>query len=258
MKSRSWMILPVECAAKMGFFSKTVWDNALPPTKKAWRYEQWRTLHHSELFTHSSRFTGAYRLVILTEKGRSLAAQMGLSPVDPPIGDFIAHDELVMEYAVRIQKDKLIESWTSEQEMKRDGFKYSRDYQEGNQKIKYPDLVIKLNVPGDPTFIAVEFERSRKDNRRYDEFTNKYKRRPNIDSVIILCKTQGIIDSIKRAQVRTSYPQKIRPMVFGLIDEVMKSPGQGKLEFDERPLTLEKTVQTLREKRNSYSGRKAS
>jgi hypothetical protein len=251
MRLRAWMEIPIRSAAKMGFFSKDVWDKILPPTKKPWRYEQWRTLIGSGLFKNSPRYTGEYRLIVLTEKGRSIASDLALNPVDPPGGEFVSHDELILEYVLRLHESGLIESWSSEAEIKRDDYKYSKDADGKKQKLKYPDLVVRLNVPGTPVYVAVEFEKTRKNSSRYNDFVNKYRGRQNIDSVVILCKNQGIVAAIRRAQVRTSYPQKIRPMVFGIIDDVMKSPGQGKLDLDGKTLTIENTVKSLREKRKS-------
>jgi hypothetical protein len=257
MKIPKWANLPIQCAAKMGFFSRTVWDKALVREETSWHFKQWQFLTRSGLFSRSNRFVQSRRHAILTQKGRAVAKGLGYQPVNPPTGDSFEHDELVMEFAIKLQHNSLIETWITEQELKRDMYKHTPDSEERKRR-KFPDLIIRLKVPGEPAYLAVEFERTRKASQRYNEFVNRYKRRPNIDSVVVLAQNQGIINAIKMAQLRNSYPQNIRPMVFGLIAEVIQSPARGKLDFNEKVITLEQTIHKLTEQRNLLAGQKAS
>jgi len=257
MIQRSWMKLPITGASKLGFVSKNAWDS-VAMAKPSWSNERWRILQESGLFSRSLRYLRMDHILVLTEIGKRIARQMNLDPVEPPNADFVYHDELVMEYVLKLESQGLIQSWVSEIELKRKYYKRSRESRGEQKKPKYPDLIVRLKVPGDPVYFAVEIEHSWKNSYRYNEFTNMYKRQAQIDSILVVCKTQKIIDAIRRAQVRTLYPQNVRPMTFGLIDEVVKSPGSGKMFLNDKPLSLESIVKSLREKRENTVGQKAS
>ena len=253
-----WMLPPIRCAAKMGFLSRTLWNNVMAKGLPSWRNEQWSLLKSRGLFASSSRYDHGDRTLVLTDKGRRAAEELNINSVISPIGDFISHDETAAEFALRLESDGLISSWWSESEIKRDNFKYTGASHTMSRKSKFPDLVIRLAIPGEANLMAVEIEKTRKSNERYNEFVNKYKGLPDIDTVIVLAESKRIIDAIKKAQIRTSFPQHLRPFVFGLINEVMKNPGQATLDFDGKSVSLESAVQSLRTKRNSEIARKTS
>lgn len=257
MIQRSWMKLPITCASKLGFVSKSAWDS-VARAKPSWSNERWRILQTSGLFGRSLRYLRMDHVLVLTETGKRVARQMNLDPVEPPNADFLYHDGLVMEYVLKLESQDLIQSWVSEIELKRKYFKHSRESRGEQKKPKYPDLIVRLKVPGNPVYFAVEIENSWKNSHRYNEFTNMYKRQAQIDSVLVICKTQKIIDAIRRAQVRTLYPQNVRPMTFGIIEEVIASPGIGKMFLNDKPIRLESIVKSLREKCENTVGQEAS
>lgn len=241
-----WMHQPITVAAKMGFLSRNVWQNLLCPGKPCWRNQKWRKLITRGLLATSTRYNHNSKMLVLTEKGRRIAEEMKLSPVFPPIADFISHDEAVLEIAIKLESEGLISSWRSEAELKRHNFAFRI-----STKQKCPDLLLELAVPGQKTILAVEVEQTRKSNERYREFLSRYKTYADVDTVIVLARSQVIIEAIKRVQNQTVYPQHLRPLVFGLLQECLEDPARRSLDFNGRPVSIQDVVMTLRRKRNA-------
>lgn len=252
-----WMFAPIRCAAKIGFLSRYLWNNVIAHGNLSWRNEQWRILKSLGLFTNNTRYGNEDRILVLTTEGRRISKKLGVEAVMSPFADFISHDEIAAEFALRLEAEGVISSWLTEAELKRDGLSHTPISHSTFGKSKLPDLILTLAIPGETNLMAVEIEKTQKESGRYNEFVNKYKGLADIDTVIILARTQRIVEAIRRAQIRMSFPQHLRPFVFGLIDDVMKSPARALLNFDGKSVSLDGAVQTLRAKRKSDAARKA-
>lgn len=235
----------------MGFLSRNVWNDLVASGSITWKNDKWRALLSRGYFATSQRYNNAQSILVLTYKGRRAAEALGLEPVSPPLSDHIPHDEMIIEYVLRLEAEGLISGWHSERESKQDSYKHTQGTQKKSGVSKFPDLIIRLAVPGQPTLIAVEIERTRKSSERYKEFVKKYLTLADIDSVIVLAQSQKIIDTIKRAVVGTSYPQHMRPFSYGFISEAIKSPSLAPLKCDQKVINLESVVATMLRSRNA-------
>lgn len=253
MKMLPWMIAPLRCASKMGFLSRNVWNNLIASGSATWKNDKWRALVSRGYFATSQRYNDAQNLLVLTCKGRRAAEALGLEPVSPPFSDYIPHDEMILEYALKLEAEGLISGWESEQEQRQKSYKPTQGTQKKSGVSKFPDLVMRLAVPGQPTLIAVELERTRKSSERYKEFVKKYLTLADIDSVIVLAQNRKIIDAIKRAVVVTTYPQHMRAFSYGLISEAMKSPALAPLKCDQKVINLESAVASILRNRNAVT-----
>ena len=236
----------IQVVANFGFISKSIFDNEI---LKASRFHHWRVWQKilSTGYFRSYRDAFLKDEVITFSKTAIMRLDKSIKPVRPIPVQNLSHDEHVMRFALHNENEKLIENIQTEAMLKSDSNeRFSVGHKD--RKIKYPDLLFSLAVPGKHIQVAFECERTRKTFQAYRAFLIAYAGIPGIDFVIVACQTKAIVTALKETMRLMNYPAKERPIAFCLIDEVTENPSDFGLDLNGSVTTLRSIVQNLRTK----------
>lgn len=181
-------------AQKFGFVSRSVvWDFISPKGRTA-RYKHWRQLQKSPLFSPYILGSGSPEYLILSKKGKSL---MGMDSVSEVPTIYLAHDEMVMRFYLHLlQRPSLDKVW-SEAELKKDRILSIKCLGDGVIS-KLPDLLFDVAVEQDSLRFALEIERTRKSQGRYQIMRRAYQRAINVDVILFGVADKGIERAIEK------------------------------------------------------------
>lgn len=167
-------------AQKFGFVSRSVvWDFISPKGRTA-RYKHWKQLQKSPLFSPYILGSGSPEYLILSQKGKSL---MGIDSVSEVPTIYLAHDEMVVRFYLHLLKELSLESAWSEAELKADRTLAIKSLGDGTIS-KLPDLLFDVAVEQDSLRFALEIERTRKSQARYQVMRRAYQRAVNVDVIL--------------------------------------------------------------------------
>lgn len=229
--------------AKFGFLSRHVFDIHLARGSRTLNWMLWQKL----LSTGYFRF---YRDAFLKDEMITFS-RLGISRlldstkiVKPIAVQNLSHDECVMGFALHNENENLIRDFSSEAMLKRDGNQRFSVGQKGD-RVKYPDLLFSLNVPGKNIKVALEVERTRKSFKSYRSFLISYAGVPNIDFVIVACQSKGIETAIRETMKLLNYPVKERPIAFCSLEEMNQGPSDFQLNLNGHTTSLRQIVKSL-------------
>lgn len=184
----------LKLAKKFGFVPRAVvWDFICPKGRTA-RYKHWRELQKSPLFSPYILGSGFPEYLILSQKGRSLVGMDALSEV-PTV--YLEHDEIVMRFFLLLQDMDFIEQSWSEGELRMDRVLAINSLGDG-VLAKLPDLLFDLKMEGTPVRYALEIERTRKSQGRYQTMRRAYQRADNVDVLLFGVVEEKIEELIQR------------------------------------------------------------
>lgn len=233
----------IQAVANFGFISRRIFDEELVVASRVHRWRVWQKILSTGYFK-SYRDAFLKDEVIAFSKTALMRLNKDINPVRPVPVQNLSHDELVMKFALHNENQRLIENIRTEAILKRDR---SQRFSIGNRnrKIKYPDLLFSLAVPGKNIQVAFECERTRKSYQAYKEFLIAYAGLPGIDFVIVACESKSIISAIKETMRLMNYPSTERPIAFCLIDKMTKAPSDFDIELNGQVTSLRSIVQNL-------------
>lgn len=246
----------IRVTAQFGFLSRDMFDAYLAPGERYFRWKIWTKLLSLGLFRFY-RDPLAKSDIIAFSRGALIRFNhsqefANLKPVRPVPIQNISHDQHVMSFALHNENETLIENVQTEAMLKRDGNeRFSVGHKD--RKIKYPDLLFSLVVPGKHIQVAFECERTRKTFQAYRAFLIAYAGIPGIDFVIVACETKAIENALKESMRLMNYPSRQRPIAFCSIAEMQKNPSDFALDLNGNATTLRQIVKNL----SSQTGRAA-
>jgi hypothetical protein len=238
----------IRVTAQFGFLSRDIFEAYLAPGQRYFRWKIWTKLLSLGLFRFYRDPLGRSDIIAFSRGALirfSYSQEFGnLKPVRPVPIQNITHDQHVMSFALHNENEKLIENIQTEAMLKRDGNERFSVGHKG-RKIKYPDLLFSLAVPGKNIQAALEVERTRKTFQAYKAFLIAYASLPGIDFVIVACETKAIEKALKESMRLMNYPSRQRPIAFCLIAEMQKSPSDFPLDLNGNVTTLRQIVENL-------------
>lgn len=167
-------------AHKFGFVSRSMVWEFLSPKGRTARYKHWKKLKESPLFSPYILGSGSPEYLVLSSQGKKL---MGVDSVSEVSTIYLTHDEMVMRFYLQLLKDAKPEAAWSEAELKKDRALSIRSLGDGVVS-KLPDLLFDINIKGEVLRIALEVERTRKTQSRYQTMRRAYQRATQIDAIL--------------------------------------------------------------------------
>lgn len=225
-------------AAKMGFLSKPLWEEFFAHWSRAQNFRNWKKLVSDEYFrAHDSKMLR--NVLVLAPKAIVELRNRGLLAVTQPhLGQF-DHDEKVSRVVLGLERENVLEGFTSEGELKKRFMVQMKTASEGKSK-KFPDLTLQLRGSGKFGTVAVEIEQSLKSFERYKQVMDSYSNSQDIKAVVFVSDRPTIFNRIARAMKETHYPSWDRPVGFGEMSEWLKTPATA-------PIHLSRGVSSIRQ-----------
>jgi len=209
-------------AAKVGFLSKSLWQDFFATKSRAQNARNWKALRDLGYFQfHKSKMLPD--VLVLGPKGIAELQKFGIIPVTPPHLGLYDHDVKVSQVILGLEKDKVVDHYTTEAELKKRFMVWMKTTLDG-KSAKFPDLTIELHEPKSFRKIAIEIEQSIKSHDRYKQIMSNYASAKSLDAIIFVSDQQAVFNRISRAMKETNYPSWERPVGFGEMKEWLTNP----------------------------------
>jgi hypothetical protein len=116
-----------------------------------------------------------------------------VSPVPP---QQIEHDEVIGLGLTELMRTNACDLWFSERELKMQRPK-NVGLNLGKLGMKYPDAILAFQNSGNVWLVALEYERTGKDRRRYESILKAYSELENIHQILFITEEKGTAERIK-------------------------------------------------------------
>ncbi len=225
-------------AVKTGFLSKALWLEFFTKRSRSRNSRVWHRFVQDGYFRpHESKMLPD--VLVLGNRSINEMQRRGILAVTKPhLGQF-DHDEKAAHIVLSLQREKVLDAFTTEAELKRKHWLWMKTTRDGKEA-KFPDLTIELSSPAKFRRVALEVEQSKKSFDRYKKMMNSYANVKGVDMVIFISNQQSIFNSISRAMKEVSYPSWERPVGFGEMEAWLKDPLTA-------PIYLSRGVSSIRE-----------
>ncbi len=233
-------------AAKTGFLSKPLWLEFFAFRSRAQNARTWKNLVDHEYFCiHPSRMLR--NVLVLSKKSLEVLQKRGTVAVSQPhLGQF-DHDEKVARIALALEKQNVLNEFTTEAELKKKFMVWMKTTHEG-KSTKFPDLILDVKGTGQFNRIAIEVEQSLKSFERYKSVMNSYANAKKIQAVVFVSDQHTIFNRIGRAMTDIHYPSWERPVGYGLMDEWLKSPDTAAIHLSRGKTSIRQWANLANEK----------
>jgi hypothetical protein len=219
--------------AQFGYINKRIFIDHIGNSSKVYKYRMWNDALRTKLIMPWLGQDFSKNYYYLSKKGREVMLQVGVVPVTKVHPIYFEHDNAVMKFAFEnysvnhIQKDFFTES-----SMRLcDNLKQNQIF--GGVLGKFPDLLVSLNVPNQSIKIALEVEKSAKNQSRYDAFVMGYSKAKDIDMVLVAHSHKFTRQALLVAVRRLGYPRGERPIAFCSYSEFISNPTGFTLEVED-------------------------
>lgn len=212
----------ISFAAKTGFLSKALWQKFFTTRSYSRNSRIWHRFVEDGYFRpHESKMLPD--VLILGNRSLVELERRGIVAVTKPHLSQFDHDEKAANIILSLEKEKVLDSFTTEAELKRKNWLWMKTTRDGKDA-KFPDLTLQLPVAAKYRTVALEIEQSKKTFDRYVKVMNSYATADEIKVVVFIANQQYIFNSISRAMKEVSYPSWERPVGFGEVEAWLKDP----------------------------------
>lgn len=238
--------------SKFGYINKKTYLDYMDGTSKAYKFKTWSELQRHQFISPYNRECFNKSYFYLNSAGLRLMRQAGFDPVTKVNPIYFEHDDVVMRFVLAFEASGAIRSdWLNEGVVKK--YSNSQIYDIFNSSLsKLPDLIFDLNMKNRPIKIALEVERSSKNQARYDVLISGYSKAKSIDMVLIAHASNYVKESILLSARKLGYPRAQRPIGFIDYKELAKNPSTAVLSIEGKKIRLAdyfKNIQRLVDKK---------
>lgn len=240
--------------AKFGYINKRIYIDHVGRYSSVYKYRIWNELEKLKLISAWSGQDFSKNYYYLNKKGRELMLHAGVVTVSKVHPIYFEHDNAVMKFALENANAlNIVGDYQTESSMRLyDNYKLHQIF--GGQLNKFPDLLVSLNVPSQKIKIAIEVEKSAKNQSRYDDFVMGYSKAKDIDMVLVAHSHKFTREALLVSMRRLAYPRAQRPMAFCNFSEFVNNPTDFTLEIEGHRIKFcdyVKNVQQIVEKQKS-------
>jgi hypothetical protein len=252
LKIPPWTRNAIATAARCGFISNQIWDECIcSDVKQARLYSRLAILRKLGIIEFAGFHFFEYgKIFKLTDSGKRLARRLGHTVFEEPSENVLSLQENAFLLGHRLQKQNLVQEFFLKREINR-----SADLLElfngRNLRNILPDIVVQLNVPREPFFMAIELDAQRKDPNSYGTSLKKYMEFKNINMVLILSRFEPFYNAINCAKKHFGYPTDKSLMVFGDLNDFLANPATTPIQGIEGVTNISELIQRLSEQRTN-------
>lgn len=231
--------------AKLGYFRKEFFFKYLSPDSRSTKFRNWGILIKKEYLEPYKRSFIGEDVYKISRRGKKLLASAGVGFVSAAHPLHFEHDDHAANLVLSLTKHDFIkDTWQTEKELR----KYQRTENLvlfGGQVEKLPDLIFEIPI-GEQIFrVAVEIERTRKTQDRYESFVHGYMKAAGINLVLVIYNQKSTFDLISNAIKRFNYPMSERPFAFAKISDLKSHEINFPMLVGTRVLSLQEYIGNL-------------
>ena len=233
--------------AKFGYLRKEFFFSYLSANSRSTKFRNWKILLDSGFLSPYSRSFIGEDVYKLSNLGKKLLLSSGILPVSSAHPLHFEHDDHVIHLALALrQKELILDHFLSEQVLRRDGqFKAIEIF--GQSIEKMPDLLFQVNLSSVSFQVAIEIERTRKSQIRYDAWVQAYAKASHLNLIIVFYNDQSVLDAIQSAVQRYRYPQNVRPIAFCKIKDLQANRTNFPISMNGKVILFENYINNLRQ-----------
>lgn len=233
--------------AKFGYINKKIYLMHASSTCQSYKYELWNELESMRLIKPYSDPSFSKNYFYLSQAAKSIVLAHGRVPVSKVSPIYFSHDNAVMKFALANEsKTQILSDWQTEASLRLlDNHKIHQIF--GGQVGKFPDLLVNLNVSGQKIKIALEVERSAKNQSRYDAFAIGYSKAKGVDLVLVAYGYKFTRDALLISMRRIGYPRSVRPIAFCNLSEFIENPSKVNIEIEGHRIGFSEYIKNIQD-----------
>ncbi len=230
-------------AGRFGFMSRSIFWQHLSRTQKSRSYLNWSHLLTSGLF---KPYELSDEHLFMTMKGVQFLQERNCAYVGKAHPMNFEHDALVMSFALACENAGLIQpTWAPDAVIRKQTGLENLSLL-GAAAPKIPDLVFDLSGTDSNIRMALEVERSRKSQARYDTLVLAYMEMKLINLAIIAYNDRYTENRISDSMKKLGYPQSKRPIAFCKLSDLSANPSSFLMRLNGNVIAFDKFVINLK------------
>jgi hypothetical protein len=183
--------------AKVGVMTRTTWYELFGSGSLRWKQKQLQYLIELGVFKlHPC--THVQDVVAIGELGKKIMQDLQRNYVASISAQFIEHDETVGRGLWRLEHARVCDKWITDKELKMLDSKTFKLNLKGAGD-KYPDAIFRLSQHAGGKMVAVEYEKTAKNNWRYNKAIMAYGESSTFNYILYVVESDGIETAVKRA-----------------------------------------------------------
>ncbi len=225
----------IDFTARFGFVTRDIFFEYLCPRQRTQKFEQWNALRRDQIIKPSSSLDHVY---YLTKSARK-RVRRSVAPARSAI--FVEHDSTTASVYFELNRSGLLlRSWT---DYELSSSPWDACSVLGTDRLeKIPDMVVDMKSKNGQLRIALETERSRKSNLRYDQASLHYLRFKNVNLVLYCCINESTMKAVERAFSAEVFRKAEKTPVLFLLSDFEKSKMEAEARFMGYRLSLKKLI----------------
>lgn len=182
---------------KVGVMTRATWYELFGSGSLRWRQKQLQHLIELGVFklhpcTHVSD------VMAIGEFGKRLVQEKEWKHVPSVSAQFIEHDETVGRSLWRLEQARVCDKWLTDKELKAvDSKTFKLDVKGTGDK--FPDAIFRLSNHSGGQMVALEYEKTAKNNWRYNKAIKAYSDSYSFHYILYVVESDGIETAVKRA-----------------------------------------------------------
>ncbi|MCB0370311.1 MAG: hypothetical protein KDD45_13025 [Bdellovibrionales bacterium] len=198
----------IKIASKSGFLTKDLWKKYLNHRCRSWAFETWKRYIEKGIFKPYGRFNNGE--VVVPNKDSPIVKELVGSDISPPPFAYqLRHDELTLDFVLKLLKQDKITDYYFEPEIRK-----QPEIFELNSHDKIPDAIVYSK----DSRYAIEVEMTRKNPKRYRQALESYASIRSFDEVYYLTNGVKIKNQILKIAKDIQYPSHRCPIRLSLLD----------------------------------------
>lgn len=162
-------------------------------------------------------------LVTMTKKGFNYFVKDGLERRAELKSDAVQHDLALVDLRSKLLKQKRVRKYLTENELQTWGY-ILNDYRYSDLVELNSDAVIEVEFPRATLKVPFEYDACQKAGYRYEDVFGKYYRRDDIQLVLYVCKSQGIMNQLmklEKSQLKSNRPKFFYALMQDILNNEM-------------------------------------
>ena len=182
---------------KVGVMTRLTWYDLFGSGSLRWQQKQLQHLITLDVFKlHPCAHV--QDVMVIGEFGKKLVQEKGWPHVASGSAQYIDHDETVAQGLWRLEKIGICDKWITDKELKIMDSKTFKLEIKGSDD-KFPDAVFRLSGSGDQKLVALEYEKTAKNNWRYNKAIKAYSDSYSFQYILYVVESDGIEHAVSRA-----------------------------------------------------------
>lgn len=212
----------VRYMTKVGVMTRRTWNELFGTGTLNWKQKQLAALVKAKVFKPHP-FDEVTNTYVIGSYGKEMAQEMKWKNVYHLESKYIKHDEILARGVWKLESDSICTKWLTERELRAQNSKHFK-LNGKNSQDKYPDAVLMLQGKVGSSVVALEYEKSVKNNWRHNKVMKAYSDSGEFRFIIFIVESDSIETTIKRSMRFIGDASLNSRIGFIAIEDWLKSP----------------------------------